>query len=105
VSRGLIGWKVRSGARQKDFPLKLPAILGQDVSGIVRAVGRPDASKIREFADDVRDGKFILPVSRRMALSQASKAHALVQAGGAGKIVLITASRTSLNDEAHQIPC
>ncbi|HXA37176.1 MAG TPA: NADP-dependent oxidoreductase, partial [Steroidobacteraceae bacterium] len=34
-----IDWKIRSGARQKDFPLKLPAILGRDVSGIVRAVG------------------------------------------------------------------
>jgi len=34
-----IDWKVRSGARQKDFPLKLPAILGRDVSGTVRAVG------------------------------------------------------------------
>src|ERR1700683_3376485 len=35
-----IDWKIRSGARQKDFPLKLPAILGRDVSGVVRAVGR-----------------------------------------------------------------
>ncbi len=35
-----IDWKVRSGARQKDFPLQLPAILGRDVSGVVRAVGR-----------------------------------------------------------------
>src|SRR5271165_3367186 len=35
-----IDWKVRSGARQKDFPLELPAILGRDVSGVVRAVGR-----------------------------------------------------------------
>src|SRR5712672_753433 len=34
-----IDWKVRSGARQKDFPQTLPAILGKDVSGIVRAVG------------------------------------------------------------------
>src|SRR5580698_2867414 len=35
-----IDWKVRSGARQKDFPLNFPAIIGKDVSGIVRAVGR-----------------------------------------------------------------
>jgi NADPH:quinone reductase-like Zn-dependent oxidoreductase len=35
-----VDWKIRSGARQKDFPLKLPAILGMDVSGVVRAVGR-----------------------------------------------------------------
>src|SRR5580704_9613474 len=34
-----IDWKVRSGMRQKDFPLSFPAILGRDVSGIVRAVG------------------------------------------------------------------
>jgi NADPH:quinone reductase-like Zn-dependent oxidoreductase len=30
---------MRSGARQKDFPLSFPAILGRDVSGVVRAVG------------------------------------------------------------------
>src|SRR6266702_7729361 len=34
-----IDWKIRSGARQKDFPLTLPAILGRDVSGVVRTVG------------------------------------------------------------------
>src|ERR1700723_3079775 len=34
-----IDWKVRSGTRQKDFPLSFPAILGRDVSGVVRAVG------------------------------------------------------------------
>src|SRR6202166_489294 len=34
-----IDWKIRSGARQKDFPLSFPAILGCDVSGVVRAVG------------------------------------------------------------------
>src|SRR6201993_3699916 len=34
-----IDWKMRSGKRQKDFPLSFPAILGLDVSGVVRAVG------------------------------------------------------------------
>src|ERR1700743_1744061 len=34
-----IDWKMRSGARQRDFPLSFPAILGRDVSGVVRAVG------------------------------------------------------------------
>jgi NADPH:quinone reductase-like Zn-dependent oxidoreductase len=56
---------------------------------ITRVFARPDASKIREFADDVRDGKFVLPVSRRMPLRRANEAHALAQGGGAGKIVLI----------------
>src|SRR5208282_3101034 len=40
-----IDWKVRSGTRQKDFPLTFPAILGRDVSGIVRAVG----SNVKHF--------------------------------------------------------
>src|SRR6202522_3659642 len=34
-----IDWKLRSGLRQKVTPLSFPAILGRDVSGIVRAVG------------------------------------------------------------------
>src|ERR1700693_4853615 len=34
-----IDWKLRSGARQKDLPLSFPAILGCDVSGVVRTVG------------------------------------------------------------------
>jgi NADPH:quinone reductase-like Zn-dependent oxidoreductase len=55
---------------------------------VTRVFARPDASKIREFADDVRDGKFVLPISRRMALQEANEAHALAQLGGAGKIVL-----------------
>lgn len=55
-----IDWKVRSGARQKDFPLDLPAILGRDVSGVVVAVGR-----------DVKDCK---PGDRVIALADATYA-------------------------------
>jgi NADPH:quinone reductase-like Zn-dependent oxidoreductase len=55
---------------------------------VTRVFARPDASKVREFADDIRDGKFALPVSRRMPLRDAGQAHALMQKGGAGKIVL-----------------
>jgi NADPH:quinone reductase-like Zn-dependent oxidoreductase len=50
---------------------------------------RPDASKVREFADDIRDGKFVLPISQRLPLSDAAKAHSLVQKGGSGKIILV----------------
>lgn len=55
---------------------------------ITRVFARPDASKVREFADDIRDGKFVLPISRRLPLSEAAYAHELMQKGGAGKIVL-----------------
>lgn len=55
---------------------------------IARVFARPDASKVREFADDVRDGRFELPVSR-MPLREAAEAHRRMQDGGAGKIVLV----------------
>jgi NADPH:quinone reductase-like Zn-dependent oxidoreductase len=56
---------------------------------ITRVGARPDASKVREFADDVRDGKFVLPIGRRMLLRDAAEAHVLGQKGGVGKILLL----------------
>ena len=56
---------------------------------VTRVGARPDASKVREFADDIRDGKFILPISRRMPLRDAGEAHVLAHKGGIGKIVLV----------------
>ena len=56
---------------------------------ITRVGARPDASKVREFADDVRDGKFILPIGRRMPLRDAAEAHVLGEKGGIGKILLL----------------
>jgi NADPH:quinone reductase-like Zn-dependent oxidoreductase len=56
---------------------------------VTRVFARPDASKIREFADDIRDGKFSLPIRQRLPLRDAATAHQLMQSGGAGKIVLL----------------
>jgi NADPH:quinone reductase-like Zn-dependent oxidoreductase len=56
---------------------------------IQRVLAQPDPSKVREFADDVRDGKFILPIGRRMPLHDAAKAQVLGEKGGVGKILLI----------------
>jgi hypothetical protein len=44
---------------------------------ITRVSTQPDPSKVREFADDVRDGKFVLPIGRRMPLRDAAEAHVL----------------------------
>jgi NADPH:quinone reductase-like Zn-dependent oxidoreductase len=58
---------------------------------IKRVFTKPDASKVREFADDVRDGKFTMPIGRRMPLSEAAEAHRLGEKGGIGKILLLPA--------------
>jgi len=55
---------------------------------VTRVFTRPDPSKLREFADDIRDGKFALPVSQHMPLREAAAAHELLERGGGGKIVL-----------------
>jgi NADPH:quinone reductase-like Zn-dependent oxidoreductase len=56
---------------------------------ITRVLAKPDPSKVREFADDVRDGKFDLPIGRRMPLRDAAEAHVLAETGGIGKILLL----------------
>jgi NADPH:quinone reductase-like Zn-dependent oxidoreductase len=56
---------------------------------IKRILAQPDPSKVREFADDLRDGKFILPIGRRMRLSDAADAQVLGEKGGVGKILLM----------------
>jgi NADPH:quinone reductase-like Zn-dependent oxidoreductase len=56
---------------------------------IARVGARSDASKVREFADDMRDGKFVLPIGRRMPLRDAAEAHVLGEKGGIGKILLL----------------
>jgi predicted RNA-binding Zn-ribbon protein involved in translation (DUF1610 family) len=48
----------------------------------MRVFARPDPSKVREFADDVRDGKFVLPIGGRMGLRDAAEAHVLGEKGG-----------------------
>ena len=65
-------------------------IEGLDPTVKIKCVfAQPDPSKLREFADDLRDGKFLLPIGRRLPLRNAAEAHALGEKGGAGKIVLL----------------
>jgi NADPH:quinone reductase-like Zn-dependent oxidoreductase len=56
---------------------------------ITRVFAQPDPSKVREFADDVRDGKFVLPIGRRLPLRDAAEAQVLAEKGSVGKIVLL----------------
>ena len=82
--------RIRSGGRfgfASVFPAEASA--SNPTVEVTRVFAQPDASKLREFADDIRDGKFVLPISRRMPLADAAAAHELMEAGGAGKIVLV----------------
>ena len=81
--------RIRNGGRfgyASVFPAEAAAT--NPTVEVTRVFARPDASKVREFADDIRDGNFSWPISRRLPLRDAATAHALMQKGGAGKIVL-----------------
>jgi NADPH:quinone reductase-like Zn-dependent oxidoreductase len=82
--------KIRNGGRfgyASVFPPEASAT--NPTVEVTRVFARPDASKVREFADDIRDGAFSLPISQRLPLRDAATAHALAQNGGAGKIILL----------------
>ncbi len=81
--------KVKEGGRF-GYASVLPeaAIAKYPTVKVTRVFARPDPSKVREFADDVRDGKFILPIGRRLSLRDAAEAHRLGENGGIGKIIL-----------------
>lgn len=80
--------RVKAGGRF-GYASVLPDDAVTDPSVVVsRVFARPDPSKLREFADDIRDGRFVLPISRRMPLHNAAAAHELLEKGGGGKIVL-----------------
>jgi hypothetical protein len=44
---------------------------------IARVRTQPDPSELREFADNVRDSKFVLPIGRWMPLRDAAEASSL----------------------------
>jgi NADPH:quinone reductase-like Zn-dependent oxidoreductase len=80
--------------------LKAGAVLGSVLGKPEEAEGRdirveafaatPDASLLRQMADAVRDGKLVIPIARKMKLSEAGEAHALAEKGSlGGKILLI----------------
>ncbi len=56
---------------------------------LVRMRAHPDPATLREFAEDYRDGKFILPVVRQFRLDEAAEAHTFAEKGGAGGKVLL----------------
>jgi NADPH:quinone reductase-like Zn-dependent oxidoreductase len=41
------------------------------------------------MAEAVRDGKLVIPISKKMPLNKAAEAQALAEKGGIGKILLV----------------
>jgi len=81
--------KVKAGGRF-GYASVLPDDAAKDAPvEVTRVFAQPDPARLRDFAEDVRDGTFAVPISRRMPLHDAAAAHALLEKGGGGKIVLL----------------
>ena len=48
-----------------------------------------DRKTLESMAEAVRDGKLVIPISRKMPLSEAAEAQAAAEKGGIGKILLV----------------
>ena len=56
---------------------------------LTRIMAHPDPAKVREFADDYRDGKFLLPIARTFPLSEAAEAQETAEKSAGGKVLLL----------------
>src|SRR5579862_9443885 len=56
---------------------------------VVPVYSTPDAKTLEFMAEAVRDGKLVIPISKKLPLSQAAEAQAAAEKGGVGKILLV----------------
>lgn len=54
-----------------------------------RVTSHPDSKRLGEMAQDVADGKFAVPIGRRLPLEEAAEAQTVAEKGGAGGKVLL----------------
>ncbi len=56
---------------------------------VVHVVSKFDRKTLEFMAEAVRDGKLVIPISRKLPLSEAAEAQAAAEKGGVGKILLV----------------
>jgi len=56
---------------------------------VVPVFSQFDRKTLEFMAEAVRGGKLVIPINRKMPLSQAAEAHAAAEKGGIGKILLV----------------
>jgi NADPH:quinone reductase-like Zn-dependent oxidoreductase len=56
---------------------------------VVPVFAKPDAKTLQFMAEAVRDGKLLIPINRKLPLSNAAEGQAAAEKGGIGKILLV----------------
>jgi NADPH:quinone reductase-like Zn-dependent oxidoreductase len=56
---------------------------------VVPVYATPDAKTLQLMGEAVRDGKLVIPISRKLPLGKAAEAQAAAEEGGIGKVLLV----------------
>jgi NADPH:quinone reductase-like Zn-dependent oxidoreductase len=56
---------------------------------VVPVFSKSDRATLEFMAGAAQDGKLVIPISQKLPLSDAAKAHAMAEKGGSGKILLV----------------
>src|SRR5258708_18204194 len=56
---------------------------------VVPVFAKPDTKTLQFMAEAVRDGKLVIPISRKLPLSDAGAGQAAAEKGGIGKVLLV----------------
>src|SRR6266404_144052 len=56
---------------------------------VVPVSATPDAKTLQLMGEAVRDGKLVIPISRKLPLGKAAEAQAAAEEGGIGKVLLV----------------
>ncbi len=56
---------------------------------VVPVFAKPDPKTLQVMAEAFRDGKLVIPISRKLPLSQAAEGQAAAEKGGLGKVLLV----------------
>jgi NADPH:quinone reductase-like Zn-dependent oxidoreductase len=56
---------------------------------VVPVFATPDVNVLQFMADAVRNGKLVIPISRKLPLSKAGEGQAVAEKGGIGKVLLV----------------
>jgi NADPH:quinone reductase-like Zn-dependent oxidoreductase len=85
-----IDYKRRAGLTKDFYPISDQVFaMAADTYAELCVFATPDRKILEFMAEAVRDGKLVLPISRKLPLSKAAEAQAAAEEGGIGKVLLV----------------
>lgn len=85
---GVIAKKLVKGGKFASVLGKPDAAVAAGVT-VVPVFSQPDPKRLHELASDIQAGRFTIPISQTMRLSEIRQAHTAAEKGARGKVVLI----------------